>query len=85
MGDRSQVVCPAGEKTRGTMSRNRFDVRCHVAGHLVPPSDNEGNPPPCLECYEECPIWKSHRDGELEEARRRRSSPDLVSAGNWPT
>lgn len=70
----SDVQCPAGELTRGTLSHNRADVRCHADGMLL---KAEGSP--CVDCYTGCVIWKLQKESDW--AHKKLGKPEMMHAG----
>lgn len=76
MSQRPCTTCPAAELTRGTLSQNKHDIRCHIAGLLRPAADS-----PCIGEYEKCKIWVAERDGELAGKARKREKK-MIPAGN---
>lgn len=70
--------CPAAELTKGTLSLNRCDVRCRIAGFL---RDAEGSP--CVDGYDRCTIWRTEREKEWANKKTGKASKFQTAEGAW--
>lgn len=72
----TDVVCPAGELTHGTLSHNEHDIRCRADGMLM-----DASTAPCIDglCYIRCPVWRLHKESHW--ANKRTAAPEMVHAG----
>lgn len=74
---RLSVQCPAAELTRGTLSLNKQDVRCGVAGLL---RDAKGSP--CCGEYTLCPIWQKEKERNWKLGKGKRAEK-MLGADGW--
>ena len=64
------LLCPAGEVTKGPFSRNKADILCRIADNLRPADGSS-----CCSDYAACKLYQAVREKEMENKKIPRLEP----------